>query len=106
MIEAVGVYPQRCMKASRRGAIVDTNRLLLPGRPHRTMIETVHHLKSAALSPPVCVGVHAVFADSAYDDLKAAGTQKVVTCGTIAHVSNAIDLTSLLAEKVGDLCNL
>lgn len=27
-----------------------------------TMIETVKHLKKAGMRPPVCVGIHAVFA--------------------------------------------
>ncbi len=67
----------------------------------RTMIETVGHLKLAGLAPPICIGVHAVFADKAYQALQAAaGTGQVVTCNTIPHVSNAIDLTDLLADGV------
>ena len=66
----------------------------------RTMIETVGHLRRADLAPPVCVGVHAVFAGRAYDDLVAAGAARVVTCNTIPHVSNTIDLTELLADGV------
>lgn len=61
----------------------------------RTMIETVGHLKNAGMQPPVCIGVHAVFADSAYRDLIATGISKVVTCNTIPHESNAIDLGDL-----------
>jgi ribose-phosphate pyrophosphokinase len=45
----------------------------------------------------VCVGVHAVFAGSAYEDLLAAGASRVVTCNTIVHSSNAIDLSDDLA---------
>ena len=63
----------------------------------RTMIETVGHLRRAGLAPPVCIGVHAVFAGQSYDDLVAAGAARVVTCNTIPHVSNAIDLAELLA---------
>ena len=64
------------------------------------MIETVGHLRRAGLRPPVCVGVHAVFAERAYEDLLAAGAATVVTCNTIPHPSNGIDLTPLLAEGI------
>jgi ribose-phosphate pyrophosphokinase len=66
----------------------------------RTMIETVRHLDRAGLAPPVCVGVHAVFADQAYEDLLRAGAGRVVTCNTIPHASNAIDLAASLADAV------
>lgn len=63
-----------------------------------TMIATVRHLRRARFSPPVCVGVHAVFADGAYAALRRAGTARVVTCNTIAHPSNAIDVRGVLAD--------
>jgi ribose-phosphate pyrophosphokinase len=69
----------------------------------RTMIQTVGHLRGAGLRPPVCVGVHAVFAGTAYEDLLASGTGGVVTCNTIPHPSNAIGLTSLIAEGVREV---
>ncbi|WP_339904635.1 ribose-phosphate pyrophosphokinase [uncultured Cyclobacterium sp.] len=69
----------------------------------RTMIETVGHLKTAGMRPPVCVGVHAVFAGSAYVDLKNAGVRQVVTCNTIPHESNQIDLSDILAKNIHKL---
>lgn len=66
----------------------------------KTMIETVNHLTRAGMKPPVCIGVHAVFAENAYEDLLKAGAAQVVTCNTIHHVSNTIDLTKLLAQSV------
>ncbi len=65
-----------------------------------TMIETVAHLKRAGLAPPVCIGVHAVFADRAYEDLLAAGAARVVTCNTIPHPSNAMDLSEQIAAAI------
>jgi ribose-phosphate pyrophosphokinase len=65
-----------------------------------TMVATVRHLRRARLPPPVCVGVHAVFADGAYEDLRAAGVAQVVTSNTIAHPSNAIDVADVLADGV------
>ena len=62
----------------------------------RTMIETAGHLRRAGLAPPVCIGVHAVFAGDAYEALRAAGAARIVTCNTIQHTSNAIDVGDLL----------
>jgi len=66
----------------------------------RTMIETVVHLKKAGMKPPICVGIHAVFSDNAYQDLLDSGVKKVVTCNTITHPSNAIDLSDVMAKEV------
>lgn len=66
----------------------------------RTMVETIEHLKRAGLATPVCIGVHAVFARAAYEELLAAGPARIVTCNTITHSSNAIDIADLLADGV------
>jgi len=65
-----------------------------------TMMETVNHLTQAGLAAPVCVAVHGLFAASAYPDLLAAGARRVITCNTVPHPSNAIDVLPLLAEGV------
>lgn len=69
----------------------------------RTMIETVSHLNRAGMMAPICVGVHAVFADRSYKDLLAAGAARVVTCNTIPHVTNAIDLSDPLSRAVQEM---
>lgn len=69
----------------------------------RTMIETVGHLRAAEAPPPVCVAVHGVFAEGAQEALRAAGAGQVVTTNTIAHPTNAIDITGLLVEGVQSL---
>ncbi len=66
----------------------------------RTMIETVGHLRRAGLAPPVCVGVHGVFADAAVGALLAAGAERVVTANTIPRPAAVIDLCDGLAEAV------
>ncbi len=65
-----------------------------------TMIETVRRLRDAGHPPPCCVAVHAVFADGGYEALRAAGASPIVTCNTVAHPSNAIDVTAVLADAV------
>ncbi|MEW5918159.1 MAG: ribose-phosphate pyrophosphokinase [Gemmatimonadota bacterium] len=72
----------------------------------RTMIATIGHLSRAGLRAPVCIGVHAVFAERAYDELRTAGAAVVVTCNTIPHPSNAIDLHDALAGGVRRLTTL
>lgn len=62
----------------------------------RTMIETVGQLRHVGLVDPVCVVVHPVFAPGAYEELVAAGARDIVSCNTIPHASNRIDVTALL----------
>lgn len=67
-----------------------------------TMIETVGHLRVAGMAAPVCIGVHPVFAGSAYDDLIVAGAAQVISCNTIQHPSNRIDVTDMLAMAISE----
>ena len=64
----------------------------------RTMIGAAGLLEQAGFAPAVCIGVHAVFAPDAYDDLRRARVDRVVTCDTIEHPSNAIALDALVAR--------
>lgn len=69
----------------------------------RTMIETVTHLRQAGLAAPVCVAVHAVFAQTAFEDLQAAGAARIVSCDTIVHRSNGIALMEVIATRVREV---
>ncbi len=64
----------------------------------RTMMAAIHHLSGHGLAAPVCIGVHAVFAGNAYDELVAAGAARVITANTIPHASNAIDVIPAIAD--------
>jgi ribose-phosphate pyrophosphokinase len=64
------------------------------------MIETVRHLQRTGMPAPVCIAVHGIFAGDAYRELLAAGAARVVTCNTVPHETNAIDVTGLLADGV------
>jgi ribose-phosphate pyrophosphokinase len=65
-----------------------------------TMAQVVGKLSAAGSPPAVCIGVHAVFASDAEEVLRRSGAACVVTCNTIPHPSNAIDVTAALAEAV------
>lgn len=62
-----------------------------------TMIETVNRLKKAGMKPVSCIGVHAIFAGNAYEELLQTGAE-IITCNTIEHDSNKIDITQLVAR--------
>jgi ribose-phosphate pyrophosphokinase len=67
----------------------------------RTMIAAVAHLvRLGSTPPPVCVGVHAVFAGDAQAELQAAGAARIVTTNTIAHPTNAIDIVPAIAAAL------
>jgi ribose-phosphate pyrophosphokinase len=68
-----------------------------------TMIEPVQHLRRLGLAPPVCVGIHAVFAEGALEQLLAAGVSCVATTDTIPHSTNQIAVAPLIAEGVRTL---
>lgn len=66
----------------------------------RTMIETVKHLKESGMNPPVCIGIHAVFSEDSYELLQKSGVKRIVTCNTIPHSTNTIDISSLLKSII------
>jgi len=66
----------------------------------QTMIETTKHLLQAGLPAPVCIGVHAIFAGDAVAQLMAAGAARIVTCNTIPHETNEIDVSPLLIDHI------
>ncbi len=68
-----------------------------------TLLETLHHLQRGSWSPAVCIAVHGLFAEDSYAQLKAAGTRAIVTCNTVQHASNGIDITSVLVQGIRQL---
>jgi len=64
----------------------------------KTMQETVTHLNAAGLSKPYCIGVHGLFAGSAYADLSSSAN--IVTCNSVPHDSNAIDISTALSHAI------
>ncbi len=64
----------------------------------RTLIEATRMLRAAGSAPPLCVGIHAVFADAVHDDLVAAGASGIITCNTIGHATNRIAVDDSIAE--------
>jgi ribose-phosphate pyrophosphokinase len=64
----------------------------------KTMIEATRQLRAAGSAAPMCVAIHAVFADNVLDELMSAGAAGIVTCNTIVHTSNRICVAEHIAE--------
>jgi ribose-phosphate pyrophosphokinase len=47
--------------------------------------------------------VHGLFAGNAHADLDAAGAGRIVTCNTVLHETNAIDISAPLAASVAEM---
>lgn len=65
-----------------------------------TMIETVKELRRRGMKPPICVGIHGIFAGDALTELEQAGAVTIVTCNTVNHESNRIDISKLLLPAI------
>ena len=66
----------------------------------RTMVETIRQLQLLGMKPPVCIGVHGIFAGNAYAELLEAGAGKIITTNCIPHPSNAIDIVGLIESAL------
>lgn len=66
----------------------------------RTMIETANWLNNEGLRAPICIGVHALFSGDALVAMQNAKIEKALTCSTIVHETNGIDISSLLINSM------
>ncbi len=66
----------------------------------RTMVKTIERLRQAGASPPVCIVIHAVFAEGALADIQAAGARRIISTDSIPHETNGIRIAPLLADAV------
>jgi ribose-phosphate pyrophosphokinase len=68
----------------------------------KTMIAAAERLRAASLPRPVCVAIHPVFCDGAHEELSACA-ERIVSCNTIVHPSNAIDIAEAVAVAAVEL---
>jgi len=64
-----------------------------------TMLKAVRAMRQRMPKQPVCVAVHGIFAENAHAALIGEGAH-VVTCNTVGHETNAIDISGLLADGI------
>jgi ribose-phosphate pyrophosphokinase len=60
------------------------------------MIETIGHLNNAGMKPLFVLAYMPCFAENAFQELKDSGAKEIITCNTIPHKSNNIDISDLL----------
>jgi|SRR5579885_701397 ribose-phosphate pyrophosphokinase len=65
-----------------------------------SILTAIRQLEVRNISNPVCVCVHALFGRSIYENLLGAGARKIVSCNTIPHFTNEIDITDLIANQM------
>ena len=69
-----------------------------------TMLGTVKHLQLLNTPSPICIGVHALFNTETEQHIMLAGAEKIITCNTILHPTNQIDMTNIIAKGIVELC--
>ena len=69
-----------------------------------TMLETIKYLQKAGFNAPFCIGIHALFDDLTYQALQDSGAV-VVTCNTVNHQSNKIDINPAVIEAIKTMMN-
>ena len=69
----------------------------------RTMEVATKQLTAHGFAAPVIVGVHGIFADDAFERLRAAGASQIVSTNAVPHASNAIDLSELVQQSISNL---
>ena len=65
----------------------------------RTMALAARKIRESGFDAPVCVGVHGIFAHDALQALREAGVTSIVTTNTVAHETNAIDVSASVARE-------
>lgn len=67
-----------------------------------SMLAAIKEFISRGYKKPVCIGIHALFDNTTYDNLLLAGAKEVVSCNTILHPSNKIDITDIIVEDLSN----
>ena len=92
--------PDTSAFAGRRAMLVDD--VISSGH---TMQRALLALKSQGFEGSDCLCIHGLFADGCDVMLKEAGAARLISCNSILHPSNRVDLGPVVAEAVGSLLN-
>lgn len=65
-----------------------------------TILECVNELKNRGIENIGCITVHGIFADEADSMLVLCGLKELVSCNTVPHSSNVIDISELIGDAV------
>ena len=68
-----------------------------------TVLECLRVLNNNGFHEVSCVCVHGIFADNVDERLLESGMSRLVSCNTVVHSSNALDVSKLLVTPVNEL---
>ena len=68
-----------------------------------TLAVTIDLVLKEGWPPPYCIGVHGLFAGNAWEMLQKRGASQIITTNSVPHVTNGIDVSGLLLEKLAQL---
>lgn len=88
--------PDLALYAGRQPVLVDD--IASSGR---TLVKACQGLEQRGFPRPICVVVHPLFAEDAFQRLRAVAAQ-VVSTNTVLHPTNAISVAGLLASRLRD----
>ncbi|MBI2785774.1 MAG: ribose-phosphate diphosphokinase [Legionella longbeachae] len=69
-----------------------------------SMLGVLKQLQLLGFKKALCIGVHALFDEKIENKLLSAGAEQVISCNTIIHKSNQIDISDILAQGIVSLC--
>ncbi len=71
-----------------------------------SMLTIIKHLLWQGYKNIICLAIHPLLNNATKNSLLAAGAQAVVTCNTIQHSTNKINLFQLIADKLKKLIGI
>ena len=69
-----------------------------------TMVEAARMLAAAGMVRPICIGIHALFANDSHESLRQVAA-RTATTNTVPHESNEIDVTEVVAQAAITMMN-
>ncbi len=69
-----------------------------------SMLEVLKQLQTQGFKNSICIAVHALFNKETEHQLLQVGAEKIVTCNTIVHPSNQIDISDLIVQGIIESC--
>lgn len=65
-----------------------------------SMLAVIQQLTVRGFNKPLCMAVHALFNNETHQLLLNAGAKEIITCNTIPHASNQININDLIVDEI------
>lgn len=67
---------------------------------NESFLKTLNDLKNLPVKAPVCLSIHGLLDDDLYNELTSLGVGQFISCNTVPHTSNKIDITPLISAAI------